>query len=131
MNAFLIDGNPKLCHTQLIFSDVFECLAINPSESKCKHSRTVGEHLFCQHADRLEFSTLKMPRSIVSTEILVKYIDGAFAVVKTKELHELIASEKIIAFKRIDEWVCISTGALRGIRPTGTYSGQERRVISA
>ena len=131
MNAFIIYADPKLCHTQMIFSDVFECLAINPSESQCKHSKAVGEHLFCQHSNRLEFSTLRMPRSIGSTEILVKYINGAFGVVATKELDELIASEKILAFKRIDEWVYISIGRLRGKRATTFYSGPERRVLFA
>jgi hypothetical protein len=131
MNTFIIDADPRLCHTQMIFSDVFECLATNPSESQCKHSKVVGEHLFCQHSDRLEFSTLKMPKSIGPTEILVKYINGSFGVVKTKELDELIASEKILAFKRIDEWVYIRIGRLRGKRATSFYSGPERRVLSA
>ena len=130
MSAYIVDADPKLCHTQLICEDVYECLVSNPMGARCKHSEYVGEHLFCLHPDRLEFSTLKMPRSIGPMEIVVKNGKGAFGVVKAEDLDELIAYGEIIAFKRTDEWIDISIGPLRGKDSTDLFTGPERRRLS-
>ena len=129
MSAYIVDADPKLCHTQLICEDVYECLVSNPLESSCKHSEYVGEHVFCQHPDRSEFSTLKMPRNIGPAEIMVKNGKGAFGVVKTEELDELIAYGEITAFKRTDEWIDVSIGPLRGKGSTSLFTGLERRRL--
>ena len=60
-------------------------------------------------------------------DILVRYNNEIFSIVQNDELDDLIASNKIIAFKRSSGWVDISRDPLRGKgSPTG-YAGVERR----
>lgn len=62
--------------------------------------------------------------------ILVQYKDKTFDAVSNKELDALIASERIIAFRRAGGWVDISKAPLRGQRSPGEYQGPERRKPS-
>ncbi len=59
-------------------------------------------------------------------KILVKFVDERSGVVRADELHDLIQSRKIIAFRRNDdEWVKIGVDPIRGMG--GRYRGPERR----
>ena len=60
--------------------------------------------------------------------ILVQYSDKTFDAVSNKDLDTLIASRKIIAFRRSGGWVDVSTGPLRGQGPRQEYAGPERRA---
>jgi len=65
-------------------------------------------------------------------EVLVDvvYLDGTENTVSNDVLDVLIATEKIIRFKRIDGWVDIvrQNAKLRDYRKRELYAGQERRA---
>ena len=65
-------------------------------------------------------------------EVLVDvvYLDGTESTVSNDVLDVLIATEKIIRFKRIDGWVDIvrQNAKLRDYRRREVYVGQERRA---
>jgi len=65
-------------------------------------------------------------------EVLVDvvYLDGTENTVSNDVLDVLIATEKIIRFKRIDGWVDIvrQNAKLRDYRKREVYAGQERRA---
>lgn len=60
----------------------------------------------------------------------VVYLDGTESTVSNDVLDVLIATQKIIRFKRSSGWVDIIHGqaSLRDYRSTGTYKGPERRA---
>ncbi|MCF6267662.1 MAG: hypothetical protein L3J57_14115 [Desulfuromusa sp.] len=62
--------------------------------------------------------------------IEVVYCDGTESTVSNDVLDVLIATEKIIRFKRSDGWVDIvrPNAKLRDYRSRETYAGQERRA---
>ena len=60
--------------------------------------------------------------------ILVQYSDKTFDAVSSKDLDMLIASRKIIAFRRSGGWVDVSRGPLRGQGARQIYAGPERRA---
>lgn len=60
--------------------------------------------------------------------ILVQYSDKTFDAVSNKDLDMLIASQKIIAFRRSGGWVDVSKGPLRGQGSRQEYAGPERRT---
>ncbi len=61
--------------------------------------------------------------------IEVVYLDGTESVVRNDVLDVLIATQKIIRFKRTDGWVDIihQKAKLRDYRNREKYSGKERR----
>lgn len=67
-------------------------------------------------------------RRIGTMAILVQYKDRLFDVVQNNILDELIASDKIIAFRRAGGWVDIDKGPLRGKSAPTEYRGPERRT---
>ncbi|MEA3545092.1 MAG: hypothetical protein U9R69_07730 [Thermodesulfobacteriota bacterium] len=62
--------------------------------------------------------------------IEVVYVDGTESTVRNDVLDVLIATEKVIRFKRIDGWVDIvrQNARLRDYRSREIYAGQERRA---
>ena len=64
------------------------------------------------------------------TLIEVVYLDGTESTVSNDVLDVLIATEKIIRFKRSDGWVDIvrQNAKLRDYRNREVYPGQERRA---
>ena len=62
--------------------------------------------------------------------IEVIYLDGTESTVSNNVLDVLIATEKIMRFKRSDGWVDIvrQNAKLRDYRSRETYAGQERRA---
>ncbi len=60
--------------------------------------------------------------------ILVQYKDKTFDAVPNKVLDDLIASEKIIAFRRSSGWAEIGRDPLRGQGARREYEGPERRI---
>ncbi|SEA61700.1 hypothetical protein SAMN05660420_02628 [Desulfuromusa kysingii] len=60
----------------------------------------------------------------------VVYLDGTESSVSNDVLDVLIATEKIIRFKRSDGWVDIvrQNASLRDYRKREAYNGQERRA---
>lgn len=60
----------------------------------------------------------------------VVYLDGTESTVSNDVLDVLIATEKVLRFRRDDGWVDIIRGnaCLRDYRTTGEYSGPERRA---
>jgi hypothetical protein len=60
--------------------------------------------------------------------ILVQYTDKTFGAVSNNDLDTLIASKKIIGFRRSGGWVDVSTGPLRRQDSPQQYLGQERRT---
>ncbi|MEA3362269.1 MAG: hypothetical protein U9Q61_03250 [Thermodesulfobacteriota bacterium] len=67
---------------------------------------------------------------MAKTLIEVVYLDGTESTVSNDVLDVLIATEKIIRFKRSDGWVDIvrQNAKLRDYRSRETYSGQDRRA---
>lgn len=67
---------------------------------------------------------------MAKTLIEVVYLDGTESTVSNDVLDVLIATEKIIRFKRSDGWVDIvrQNANLRDYRSRETYSGQDRRA---
>ena len=59
--------------------------------------------------------------------ILVRFKNEIFSIVQNYELDDLIASNKIIAFKRSSGWVDLSRDPLRGKGSPKEYKGVERR----
>jgi len=59
----------------------------------------------------------------------VVYLDGTESTVSNDVLDVLIATEKVLRFRRVDGWVDIIRGNahLRDYRAIGEYSGPERR----
>ncbi|MBN1956773.1 MAG: hypothetical protein JXQ81_04090 [Desulfuromonadales bacterium] len=66
-----------------------------------------------------------MKRSLIQ----VVYLDGTESTVSNDVLDVLIATEKILRFRRADGWVDIIRGnaQLRDYRSDGGYKGPERR----
>lgn len=64
------------------------------------------------------------------TLIEVVYLDGTESMVSNDVLDVLIATEKIMRFKRSDGWVDIirQDARLRDYRSRDLYTGQERRA---
>ena len=64
------------------------------------------------------------------TLIDVIYLDGTESTVSNDVLDVLIATEKIIRFKRSDSWVDIirQNAKLRDYRSRDVYAGQDRRA---
>ncbi len=64
------------------------------------------------------------------SRIDVVYLDGTESTVSNDVLDVLIATHKIIRFKRADGWVDIVHGKakLRDYRNRETYAGEERRA---
>ena len=60
--------------------------------------------------------------------ILVQYNDKTYDAVPNKDLDALIASERIIAFRRSGGWVDIRRESLRGQGSPQEYRGPERRA---
>ncbi len=60
--------------------------------------------------------------------ILVQYNDKTFDAVPNNDLEALIASRKIIAFRRSGGWVDVSVGPLREQGAPQQYRGPERRI---
>jgi len=60
--------------------------------------------------------------------ILVQYKDKTFDAIPNKVLDDLIASEKIIAFRRSSGWAEIGRDPLRGQGLQREYEGPERRI---
>ena len=62
--------------------------------------------------------------------IKVVYLDGTESTVSNDVLDVLIATEKILRFKRSDGWVDIirQNAKLRDYRSREVYAGQERRA---
>ncbi|MFK5926204.1 MAG: hypothetical protein QM483_06215 [Desulfuromusa sp.] len=60
----------------------------------------------------------------------VVYLDGTESTVSNDVLDVLIATEKILRFKRSDGWVDIirQNASLRDYRKREVYAGQERRA---
>lgn len=60
----------------------------------------------------------------------VVYLDGTESTVSNDILDVLIATEKVLRFRRKDGWVDIIRGnaRLRDYRTAGEYSGPERRA---
>lgn len=67
---------------------------------------------------------------MAKTLIEVVYLDGTESTVSNDVLDVLIATEKIIRFKRSDGWVDIirQNAKLRDYRNRESYLGQERRA---
>ena len=63
--------------------------------------------------------------------ILVQYKDKTFDAVSNKDLDALIATERIIAFRRSGGWVDIRRDPLRGQGSPQEYRGPERRTAPA
>ncbi len=59
--------------------------------------------------------------------ILVQYANKTYDVVRNSDLDELIATKKIVAFRRSTGWVDISRDPIRGQGVSGTYRGPDRR----
>jgi hypothetical protein len=59
--------------------------------------------------------------------ILVQYKDKTFDAVPNNVLDDLIASDKIIAFRRSSGWAEIGRDAIRGHGKSREYEGPERR----
>ncbi len=59
--------------------------------------------------------------------ILVQYSDKTFDAVPNNDLDALIASRRVIAFRRSGGWVDVSVGPLRGQGAQHQYGGPERR----
>ncbi len=59
--------------------------------------------------------------------ILVQYANKTYDVVRNSDLDELIATKKIVAFRRSTGWVDISKDPILGQGVSGTYRGSERR----
>jgi hypothetical protein len=59
--------------------------------------------------------------------ILVRYKNEIFSIVQNHELDDLIATNKIIAFRRSNGWVDLSKGPIRGKGSPKGYTGSERR----
>jgi hypothetical protein len=62
--------------------------------------------------------------------ILVQYKDKTFDAVSNKDLDTLIASGRIIAFRRSGGWVAIGNAPLRGQGSPAGYHGPERRIAA-
>jgi hypothetical protein len=58
--------------------------------------------------------------------IQIEYFDGSFDFVEADRLDALIASRRIVAFKRKDGWVRVPYGPLRG-QGGKSYEGSDRR----
>ncbi len=63
--------------------------------------------------------------------ILVQYKDKTFDAVPNKVLDDLIAADKIIAFRRSTGWAEIGRDPVRGQNARRGYDGPERRVAPA
>jgi hypothetical protein len=63
--------------------------------------------------------------------ILVQYRDETFDAVPNKVLDDLIAADKIIAFRRSSGWAEIGRDPIRGQGTSREYEGPERRIAPA
>ncbi len=60
-------------------------------------------------------------------EIYVRYQDNSYGCVSNLDLDDMINDGSIVAFRRSDGWVEISSGPLRGRGEHKEYTGPERR----